>query len=231
MLGAAGLISQENGYLEFLRDLTRKLGILLIFDEIITFRLGPGGAQGIYGIEPDLTTFAKIIGGGFPVGAFGGSKEVMKIFSPSAASFVTHAGTFNGNPMTMVAGIACLKELTQDVFNRINSLGEYLRKGMAEVFHRNGINGQVMGIGSLVQPHFNSEKIIDYSSAKKGNPYAMALLHLGLLEKGIHVVPRGLCSISTPMAEKEMKAFLTAFEESLIEIKPFIEETSAELVQ
>lgn len=231
MLGAAGVIPQEDGYLEFLRDLTRKLGILLIFDEVVTFRLGPGGAQGIYGVEPDLTAFGKIIGGGFPVGAFGGSKEIMKIFSPREKIFISHSGTFNGNPVTMEAGIACLKELTPEAFEHINSLGDLLRKGINRAFERSEIKGQATGMGSLAQPHFNAGKVRDYRSAEKGNFEAMYLVHLGLLEKGINVPRRGgECSISTPMTEKEVSAFLTAFEESLAEVKPFIEQTTPDLI-
>jgi glutamate-1-semialdehyde 2,1-aminomutase len=231
MLGAAGLIPQEEGYLKFLRDLTHRLNIILIFDEVITFRLGPSGAQGIYGIEPDLTTFGKIIGGGFPVGAFGGPKEIMKVFSPREKSFISHSGTFNGNPVTVAAGIACLKNLTQEVFERINSLGELLREGINLAFERTGIKGQATGMGSLAQPHMNSERVMDYRSAAKGNFSAVALVHLGLLERGINMAPRGECSISTPMSKNEIKAYLTAFEECLAEVKPFVEEASPDLIQ
>ncbi|OGP89975.1 MAG: hypothetical protein A2156_05995 [Deltaproteobacteria bacterium RBG_16_48_10] len=231
MLGAAGLIPQEEGYLQFLRDLTRKLNLLLIFDEIITFRLGFSGLQGIYGIEPELTTFGKIIGGGFPVGAFGGRKEMMRVFSPVEKGFSSHSGTFNGNPVTMGAGIACLEHLTPDVFERINSLGDLLRDGINKAFKKAEIKGQGTGMGSLVQPHFNPERIYDYRTAQSGNYEAMALVHLGLLERGINMAPRGECSISTPMSQKAIKAYLTAFEESLHDVKPFIAETSPELIQ
>ncbi len=230
MMGAAGLIPQEGNYLQFLRDLTRKLNILLIFDEIITFRLSYGGLQGVYGIEPDLTTFGKIIGGGFPVGAFGGRKEIMEAFSPLEKSFSSHSGTFNGNPVTMVAGIACMEHLTPEVFERINNLGDLFRNGINEAFKRAEIKGQATGMGSLAQPHFNPERVYDYRTAQAGNFEAMALVHLGLLEKGINMAPRGECSISTPMSQKEVKAYLTAFEECLHEVKPYIEETSPELL-
>ena len=231
ILGAAGLIPQEDGYLEFLRDLTQKLDILLIFDEVISFRLGTGGAQGIYGIEPDLTTFGKIIGGGFPVGAFGGSKEIMKIFSPQEEGSISQSGTFNGNPVTMEAGIACLRGLTPDIFERINSFGDLLRKGIDLAFERNGMKGKATGLGSLAQPQFNSERVRDYRSVARGNFQAMALVHLKLLERGINMAPRGECSISTPMTEKEVRSYLAAFEESLAEVKPFIEQTAPNLIQ
>lgn len=231
MLGAAGMIPQEDGYLEFLRDLTRKLDILLIFDEVMCFRLGYGGAQGLYGIEPDLTVFGKIIGGGFPVGAFGGRKEIMKVFSPQEKSFVPQSGTFNGNPVTMEAGIASLEALTPDVFERINSLGDSLIRGVDLAFERSGIKGMSTGLGSLSNPHFSSERIRDYRGAGRGNLEAMHLVHLGLLERGINIAQRGETSVSTAVTEKEISSYLTAFEECLAEVKPFIEQTAPELIQ
>jgi glutamate-1-semialdehyde 2,1-aminomutase len=232
ILAAAGLIPQQEGYLAFLRDLTRKLGILLVFDEVVTFRLGPGGAQGIYGLEPDLTAFGKIIGGGFPVGAFGGSQEIMKIFSPQERGSVSHSGTFNANPVTMAAGVACLKELTPEAIEHINSLGDSLRGGVDLAFERNGIKGKGTGLGSLTHIHFNSREIRDYRAAEGGNFEAMALVHMELLERGINVPHRGgECSISTPMTGREVGAFLTAFEESLVEVKPFIEQTTPDPIK
>jgi glutamate-1-semialdehyde 2,1-aminomutase len=231
MLGAAGCVTQEDGYLEFLRDLTRKLNIFLVFDEVVTFRLGLGGAQGIYGIEPDVTAFGKIIGGGFPVGAFGGSKEIMKAFSPREKTFNSQSGTLNGNPITMAAGIVALRELTAEVFERINFLGDLLRNGMDSAFKRIGIKGKATGMGSLVWPHFNAEKIKDYRSASKGSFQTMLLVHMKLLQKRINVAPRGgECSISTVMTEKEVNTFIDAFEEILAEVKPFIEQTRPDLI-
>jgi len=231
LMGAAGMIPAYKEFLVFLREITDHHGIVLILDEIISFRLAPGGAQEIYGVKPDLTTFGKTIGGGLPVGAFGGRADIMDIFSPKGEHPIHHSGTFNGNPVTMAAGVACLKELTPEVIERINSLGDLLREGMDTAFERIGIKGSATGFGSLVQPHFNAGRISDYRSAAKGDFRAVALLHMELLEKGINMPPRGgECSISTPMAEKEVRAFLTAFEESLAEIKPFIEQTTPDLV-
>jgi len=233
IMGAAGLITPVDGYLGFLRDLTRELGILLVFDEVVTFRLDPGGAQSIYGVEPDLTAFGKIIGGGFPVGAFGGPREIMKIFSPRERGSVSHSGTFNGNPVTMAAGIACLNDLTPEVIQRINTFGDRLRKGIETALEKNGVKGRATGLGSLIQLHINgAEDIRDYRSAAVGNFQAIALLHLALLEKGINIPPRGgEISVSTPMTEQEIKTFLTAFEESLAEVRPFIEETTPDMIE
>ncbi|UCE51556.1 MAG: aspartate aminotransferase family protein [Desulfobacterales bacterium] len=231
MVAISGCIPAEDGYLDFVRDLTRELGIILIYDEIVTFRLGQGGGQGIYDIQPDLTTFGKVIGGGLPVGAFGGSRELMKVFSPLEEGSVTHSGTFNANPMTLAAGIACLKELTPAAMERINSLGELIRQGINSILEKNGVVGMAIGLGSLAHVHFNKERVRDYRTYAQGNFQAITLLHRELLERGINIAPRGgEIAISTPMTEKEIKMFLTAFEESLIEIKPFIKQTTPELI-
>ena len=232
IMAAAGLIPPEGNFLQFLRDLTRKLNILLIFDEIVTFRLAPGGVQEIFKVDADLTAFGKIIGGGLPVGAFGGPKEIMKIYSPREKTYVSQSGTFNANPMTISAGIAALKALTPKVIEHINSLGDALGKGINAAFEKAGIKGVAMGWGSLRHVHFNAEKIRDYRSAQKGNVQAMQLLHLELLERGIYMAPRGgELAISTPMTEKEVKAYLAAFEESLANVKPFVEETTPHLIR
>jgi glutamate-1-semialdehyde 2,1-aminomutase len=227
-----GLVVPIDGFLEMVRDLTRKLDIVLILDEIVTFRLAMGGAQEIYGIKPDLTTFGKVIGGGLPIGAFGGSQKIMKIFSPLEKDSISHSGTFNANPVTMAAGIACLQALTAEEIQRINSLGDQLRQGVDSILANNGVKGCALGYGSLGQIHFNKERIRDYRTAAGGNFHAMALIHLALLERGINMAPRGgEIAISTPMSEKEISTFLFAFEESLIEVKPFIKETTPDLIR
>lgn len=230
MLGGAGLIPPEPGYLEFLRDLTRRLGILLVFDEIITFRLGYSGLQGILGIKPDLTAFGKIIGGGYPVGAFGGSKEIMKWYSPLEPGGIAHSGTFNGHPVTMAAGLAAMRHYTQPEIARINALGDRLKAGLKQAMTRQGLKGQATGLGSLVQPHFCKGEIRDYRSASQANKEVMTLVHLELLERGIYIAPRGMCVLSTPMSEKEVDAFIAAFEDSLVAVKPFVENTAPELL-
>ena len=231
MLGAAGCIPPEPGYLKFVRDLTKKLDILLVYDEVLSFRIAYGGVQEIYGIEPDLTSIGKIIGGGFPVGAIGGPEEIMKVYSPMEKGAITHSGTFNGNPVTMEAGVAALEALTPKKMEHINALGDRFRNGIDAAFEKSGIKGRATGMGSLSQPHFNALEIKDYRSAQKGNFHALALVHLALLEKGFNMAPRGETTISTPMTEKEINAFLNAFMESMAEVKPFVEQTSPELTQ
>ncbi len=141
VMGAAGMIPPAAGYLELLREATQTCGSLLIFDEVITLRLAWGGAQESYHVAPDITTLGKVIGGGFPVGAFGGSDELMSPYDPRAGKFF-HSGTFNGNPMTMAAGLAALELLTRREITRINSLGERLRLGLRSALADTGAMGQ-----------------------------------------------------------------------------------------
>jgi glutamate-1-semialdehyde 2,1-aminomutase len=128
--GAGGMVPAERDYLEGIRALTRELGAVLVLDEVITFRLSRGGAQALYGLTPDLTTIGKIIGGGLPVGAFGGRADVMELCNPARPGGIPHYGTFNGNPATMTGGIAVLDLLTTSEYERINGLGDRLREGI-----------------------------------------------------------------------------------------------------
>ena len=124
VIGAGGVIPAERVFLEGLRALTRELGMLLIFDEVISLRIAPGGAQEYYGVRPDLTTMAKIIGGGLPVGAFGGRGDLMELLDPRRPDSIPHGGTYNGAPLGMAAGLATLKELTPDVYADLNRKGD-----------------------------------------------------------------------------------------------------------
>ena len=157
MVAFSGCVPSNDSYVEFIRDLTKKMGVTLFCDEIVTFRLGPGGGQGLYKIKPDLTTLGKAIGWGIPVGAFGGSREIMKIFSPRENTLISHSGTFNANPMTMAAGIACLNAMTPEAIVKINSLGNSIRQGTNKIMQKNGVLGMALGIGSLAHIHFTKE--------------------------------------------------------------------------
>lgn len=138
-----------------LRRVTREIGALLILDEVITFRLGYNGAQGRFGVDPDLTALGKVIGGGFPVGAVGGRREVMAVFDPTGGPpAVPHGGTFSANPMTMMAGIAALEDLTPEAFAHLEALAARFDAGVSACFARHGIAGQnariaILGMGRL----------------------------------------------------------------------------------
>ena len=212
MPNRAGLAPAERGYLEALRAVTREVGALLIFDEVISFRLGYHGAQGIWDIAPDLTTLGKIIGGGFPVGAVGGSVDVMSVFDPSHGKpALPHAGTFAANPMTMRAGLKAMQLLDPPAFAHLDALGEQLRDGIETAFRRWQISGHVAGRGSLLRVHFGDRPVRDYRSAYAGPREAkrMAAFTLALLDRGV-IAPGGLLSLSTPMTPDDIETISEA---------------------
>ncbi|TET68194.1 MAG: aspartate aminotransferase family protein, partial [Dehalococcoidia bacterium] len=195
-MGAAGMIPPRNGYLEFLRKVTAENGVLFILDEVISLRLAWGGVQSIYGIKPDLTTMAKIIGGGYPVGALGGREDLMQLFSPEVRR-VYHAGTLNANPITATAGVATMEQLNAQVIDRINRLGESFADGVRAVFKKLNIKGQVTGMGSLQNIHFSDKPVVNGKSAREANKDLLHLFYLAMQERGMFSAARGLYVMST----------------------------------
>jgi glutamate-1-semialdehyde 2,1-aminomutase len=212
-----GMIPADADFLVALREVTRELGILLIADEVVTFRLGIGGAQGEAGIVPDLTTLGKLIGGGLPVGAFGGRADVMAAFDPSHRAAVHHSGTFAGNAATMVAGLAALELFTPDAIKRLNSIGESLRASMRDVCRSADLAAQVTGFGSLAAVHFTDQPVRDYRSAARADRSRAARLHLSLLNRGIFARSGGSFFLSTAMSEQDVADVVNAFREALAE--------------
>ena len=226
VMGASGMIPAKKEFLKFLREITTQNNIMLIFDEIITFRLSTGGYQAICDVRPDFTTFGKIIGGGLPIGAFGGKGDIMDMFSPKRKNPMHHSGTFNGNAVTMVAGIAAMKEIDDPMISNINRLGDKLRKGIQDAFNKKGIRGQVTGIGSLMNIHFSTHSVMDLRSAKANWDLSVplrVLLSLALRNHGIYTPQRVMFCISSPMTDKEIHQALKAFEESLDRLRPVME--------
>jgi glutamate-1-semialdehyde 2,1-aminomutase len=213
-----GMIAPRPGFLEFLRDETAKNGILLVADEVLNFRVSYHGAAHAFGIEADLASFGKIIGGGFPVGAIGGSRQVMSVFDHTGALKVHHGGTFNANPVTITAGLETMKQMTPEAFDRLNGLGDYVRERLRRMFRNRGLAAQVCGRGSMFVAHLNSEELIDYRSLggfSRTSPVYGGLCH-EMLERGMILSPRGVFGcLSTPMGEAELDAFVDALDESL----------------
>ncbi|MBI3974208.1 MAG: aspartate aminotransferase family protein [Chloroflexi bacterium] len=214
----AGFPLPAPGFVPFLREIARRNGIVLIYDEVISFRIGYHGAQGKYGGEPDLTTFGKIIGGGLPVGAVGGRGEIMALLDPrERAPAVASGGTYSANPLTMAAGLAALEQLTPEEFERLERLGRRLRERGTAAFAAAGVPGQLTGDGSLFRILSTAEPVADYrrSLPAPGHEGQMARLHLRLLEEGVIVSRDGLGCISTPMGEAEVDRFVSALERGL----------------
>ena len=197
--GAGGVRAPEPGFLEFLRTLCDRLGALLIFDEIISFRIAPGGAQEVYGVRPDLTTLGKIIAGGYPLAAFGGRADVMAIFDARRDRAVSHGGTFNGNPVAAAAGLATLRELTPDVYVRLAALGARLSARLGDRIAADGLEARVVNVGSLFQA-FRGDAGAAFAPGA-GQP---SELFLGLLLEGFYLAPRGMGAIPTVATEKDV---------------------------
>jgi len=197
--GAGGVRVADAAFLAFLRELTDRIGALLIFDEVIAFRIGPNGAQGrIGGARPDLTTLGKIIGGGYPSGAFGGREDVMAQFDATRPGALSHGGTFNGNPVAAAAGLATLRHLTPDRYAALERLGDRLRDAIAAGIEREGLDAHVGGVASIFQVFPGPEL-----RAPDGLTAHQALF-LGLLLDGFHLAPRGMGAISTPATERDV---------------------------
>jgi len=207
--GQCGMIPAKKLFLETIREVTKKNNIVLIFDEVISFRISRGGAQEYYDIYPDITCFGKIIGGGMPVGAFGGNNKIMSLWNPSNdKNYVQHAGTFNGNPITAVAGIATLESLTEKVYIDINKKGDYLRSKLSNLFLEMEAPMSVTGIGSLFALQFTTDKVYDYRSYMKNNQILNNQMFIGLINSGFLLSNRCAGNISACNTYDELDKFI-----------------------
>ena len=198
--------------------------MLLIFDEVITFRLGYRGAQGLFNIDPDLTTLAKIIGGGFPVGAVCGHKEFMAVFDPRPGKpALPHGGTFSANPVTMRAGIAAMELLDEAAFARLNAMGEAVRSGLDDAFRRHNVPGRTVGLGSLLKIHFTDRPVRDYRSAYPTEDEAkrQAVFNRALLNRGVLAAGYGLMALSTAMTDADIRAIIDAVSGAISEVSAY----------
>ena len=215
VLGGSGMVAADKAYLAMLREFTQLHEVVLIFDEVISFRVAPGGAQEHYDITPDMTTFGKIIGGGFPVGAFGGRQDLMQQFDPTSGPAVGHAGTFNGNPMTMLAGSITLEHLTPEVYRRLDTLTERLRQGIRQVGTELEVPIQVTGLGSLFAIHFTDRPVTTWRDVASADKDLIQQVFWGLMNQGILLAPSLLGCVSAPMGEAEVDTFVQAFRKAL----------------
>ena len=209
--GAGGVRAATSEFLAFLRSHADRLGALLIFDEIISFRVGHGGAQERMGVRPDLTTLGKIIGGGYPLAAFGGRRDLMEIFDARRPGAVSHGGTFNGNPVAAAAGLATLRELTPDAYERLDALGERLLRRVTNAIEREHLDARVAVVGSLFQV-WVGEAAAAFATGVDGGP----TLFLGLLLEGFHLAPRGMGSIPLIATEADVDDLAEAIGRALV---------------
>ncbi|MEM3774244.1 MAG: glutamate-1-semialdehyde 2,1-aminomutase [Candidatus Bathyarchaeia archaeon] len=217
VLGAGGSIPAEKEFLKGLRELCNEKGILLIYDEVITgFRLAPGGAQQYYGVLPDITVLGKILGGGFPVGAFCGRREIMERLNPlvyERPNFSFHGGTFCANPITMAAGLAVLKALEDgSIISRLNRIGEKVRETLREIFEAKDIDVQATGAGSMLNTHFTSRHVRNARDAFEADRKRLAEYHLNLIARGVFFLPTHFGSISAAHTDADIEKLFQATE-------------------
>jgi len=210
--GNMGCVPPERGFLEGLRELTEKQGALLIFDEVMTgFRVSYGGAQELFGVIPDITCLGKIIGGGLPVGAFGGKKEIMQHLAPVGP--VYQAGTLSGNPLAVRAGIATLKILREEgVYETLEQKVSYLEQGFLEAATMAGVQLQFYGVGAMFSIFFTRQRVRDFDTAAKGNNERFKVFFRQMLQQGIYLAPSPFeaCFVSTAHSDSDIEKTVEA---------------------
>ena len=215
-----GLVPPRAGFLQMLREETQNVGALLLFDEVMTgFRVAKGGFQSLCDIRPDLTTLGKIIGGGFPVGAYGGRREIMEMVAPAGP--VYQAGTLSGNPIAMTAGLATLNALTDESYAQLEARGAQLQRGLEDALKSSGIAGQVQRQGSMWTIFFSDAPVQSYAAAKASDLTAYARWFHAMLERGVYLPPAQFeaAFISLAHGESEIEATIEAARQSLQTLK------------
>jgi glutamate-1-semialdehyde 2,1-aminomutase len=220
VVGNIGCVLPKPGFLETLRRLTRKHGIVLIFDEVMTgFRVSFGGAQASYGIKPDMTCLGKVIGGGLPVGAYGGRKEIMSMVSPEGP--VYQAGTLSGNPLAMTAGIETIKELSRPgIYKALEGKSAMLEKGLKDAAKKAGVSTRFYRAGSMFCTYFTDVDVTDYATAKKADTLKFSRFFSEMLEQGVNLAPSQFEAgfMSLAHSEKDIEATVKAAYVSLKKI-------------
>ena len=216
IMGNVGFIPPKRDYLKFLREITSQNNIILIFDEVITgFRIAEGGAQEYFGVTPDLVTFGKILGGGFPIGALAGKKDFMKMIAP--AGNVYQAGTFNGNPVSITAGLAMLNQLNDDFYAESERKGNLIRTGIQDILADNNLDFKVAGLSSMFQLYFTDKEVYDYTSAKSADTEKFNQYFQTLLKNGVFIPPSQFecCFISSMHDNEDIQKTLEAVEKGV----------------
>jgi glutamate-1-semialdehyde 2,1-aminomutase len=214
----AGLMPADPDFLHALRDITRKHGIILIYDEVMSFRMGAGGVQSHLGGDPDLTTIAKIIGGGFPVGAVAGRSDILDFLSPTKKGpKLPHAGTFNGNPITMIAGLTAMEMMTPAEYERIGRLGDRVRDDANRMFQDRSVEWQINGFTNMFRLHPNRRVIRNYRDAWRDEEETRrgTEMYHALMARGVMLTPDGMGNISTAMDDSSVDTLLDAIADAL----------------
>ena len=223
VVGNMGCVPPNPGYLQGLRDICTRHGILLIFDEVMTgFRLSAGGAQELFGITPDLTTLGKIIGGGLPVGAYGGRREIMDFVSPAGP--VYQAGTLSGNPMAMAAGLTLLNELRKkpEIYKEINAVSSLLANGLRDQMKQRNLPFTINQVGSMITLFFTDQVVTDYDSARTADTVMFGKYFNAMLQRGVYLAPSQFealfisHAVTNEVANRILEASDAAFDEIML---------------
>jgi glutamate-1-semialdehyde 2,1-aminomutase len=211
--GSAGMLPADLTYLQALRDVTKHYGIMLVFDEVVSMRVAYGGSQQHYGVKPDITCLGKLIGGGFPLGVFGGRADLMRLFDPSLGRpKVPHPGSFNANPVSLAAGIGTLEMLSASTIELLNRRGALVREALLKCFVAAGVPAQITGLGSLFGIHLTEGPVRTVRDAARGDSVLRHQLFLGLYTAGVLIDPRGVGTLSTVMQDGDIEQFLRTTE-------------------
>ena len=228
-------MTPKPGFLETIRETTTEHDILLVFDEVISFRLSRGGAQEHYNVKPDITTMGKIIGGGFPVGAYASTTETMtplKIpatqLPETASPRLGFSGTFNAFPLAMAAGLTVMKEMTKEKYTKIARLGEKMRKGLQKTFKEENLNIHVGGTGSLFHIAWTNQEVYDHQTSTTADRGLANIFNIGMMNKGYYIL--GHPNVSTAQTRDEIKQALTAARETTQEMKTTIQKRTPHLI-
>ena len=214
MQGSHGCLPGDVGFLKMVREETKARGITMIFDEVMTSRLSPGGLQEKHGVIPDMTTLGKYIGGGMSFGAFGGRRDIMELFDPTKADSLPHAGTFNNNALTMAAGVAGYGEVyTPAAAAELNARGEKIRERLNAICARNKVAFQFSGVGSMMTAHATSRPIKTAADIAAGSQDAKELFFFDMMAAGIWIARRGFVALNIMIGDAEGERFVAAVEE------------------
>jgi len=206
VVGSGGVVPPPPGFLSRVREAARRAGAVFVLDEVITLRLSVGGAQEMYDVAPDLTMMGKIIGGGLPAGALGGSAELMSAFDPHGRNPMWHSGTFNGNPLTCAAGLVSIRELTRERIETMDRLGEKLARGLKEAARSLEIPFSVRRVGSLMNLFFLNDP--PGPTIARKDAAMITNFHLAALNHGLFIAPRGMIALSTVMTDDDIDQVL-----------------------
>ena len=233
MMGAAGAIPASRAFLGMLREETRRIGALLIFDEVMTSRLSPGGLQGFYGLTPDITTLGKFWGGGFPFGAYGGSREVMRYLDLGGGGTLSQGGTFNANIVTMAAGIVAARDVyTPQACGELNALGDRLRERLNNLGRKFRVGFQATGMGGIMNTHWHGRAITNPEHVEAIDSAPRRLFQLEMMLQGYYVAQRGTFALSLPVSAGDLDGFVEATEQFITQYRDLLlptEESSAHL--